>query len=417
MSRQRTTRWRRIHRHTLFGALGVCLALLPAVALAAEYVSGSDVRVTTPITGDLYVNGLEVTIDSAVTGDVIATGVTVTINGAVHGSVYAAAAQVDVRGQIDGALMVSATDLNLSSNVGGSVRAAVLTLRVRHAAIGGDLAVTGLLPGSGAVTVDDASRIGGEVALHVADASIDCDIGGRVHGNVAHDLNLGGAVAGPIQVDAGSLRFTNGAVISQPVAYTSDHEVLVDGGTLVTGALTRIKPPHKTFQERLGLALVFALFHFLWASALGAFLLKVAPGLVTGAASALRQRPLPALGWGTLALVLTPLVGVGLLFTFVGIPVGLVVLAGYALAVYASQIVLAVIIGGVIAPVRWRASADYGATWKAMTLGLLVVVLARSIPVPGWYAFSSLVVATLALGALFMHCFRRGSLVGSSQTS
>jgi cytoskeletal protein CcmA (bactofilin family) len=389
---------------TLVGAL----ALLPAVALAAEYVSGSDVRVTTPVAGDLYVNGVEVTISGDVSGDVIATGVTVTINGAVHGSVYVAATQVVVRGKIDGALMVAATDVRLYADVGGSVRAAALTLRAQSVTMGGDLVVTGLLPNTGDVKVDKGSHIRGEVALHVATASIEADIGGRVHGSVRHELQLGGALAGPVQVDVGSLRFTNGALISQPVAYTSDHEVLIDGGTTVTGALTRATPAHQSVQERMGYALVFAFLHFVWAAALGAFLLKVAPELVNGAAAALRRRPLPALGWGLLALVLTPMLAVGMLFTLVGIPVGLVVLAGYVLAVYASQIVLAVIVGGAIAPARWRGKTSFGATWKAMSFGLVVVVLARSIPIPGWYAFSSTVVAMLALGALFMHWFRRG---------
>jgi hypothetical protein len=187
--------------------------------------------------------------------------------------------------------------------------------------------------------------------------------------------------------------------------------VLIDGGTTVTGILTRATPSHQTLQERLGYALVFAFLHFLWAAALGAFLLKVAPQLVNGAATALRQRPLPALGWGLLTLVLTPVLAIGLLFTLVGVPVGLVVLAGYILAVYASQIVLALVVGSAIAPARWRGKDNFSAAWKAMSFGLVVVVLARSIPVPGWYAFSSTVVAMLALGALFMHWFRRGPLM------
>jgi cytoskeletal protein CcmA (bactofilin family) len=402
------SRWQR--RRVLLAALVAALALLPVVALAAEYVSGSDVRVMTPVIGDLYVNGVEVIINGDVSGDVIASGVTVTINGAVHGSVYVVGSQVVVRGKVDGALMAAATDLRLYSDIGGSVRAAALTLRAQAVTIGGDLVVTGLLPRTGSVKIDRGSHIRGEVALHVADASIDADVGGRVHGSVRHELQLGGGVGGPVQVTVGSLRFTNGAVISQPVAYTSDHEVLIDGGTTVTGALTHATPAHQSVQERMGYALVFAFLHFVWAAALGAFLLKVAPQLVNGAATALRQRPLPALGWGLLALVLTPMLAVGLLFTLVGIPVGLVVLAGYILAVYASQIVLAVIVGGAIAPARWRGKTNFGAAWKAMSFGLVVVVLARSIPIPGWYAFSSTVVAMLALGALFIHWFRRGPL-------
>lgn len=396
---------RRVTRR-LAVVIAALLALLPAAALAAEYVSGSDVRVTSPVTGDLYVFGIEVSIDATVNGDVIAAGGTVRITGDVRGSVYATAAQVEIDGNVDGTLMVSATDVRIAGNIGGPVRIATVTLAVQGATFGNDLVVAGILPGS-EVTVDDASRITGELALRVSKARVQADIGGMVRGRVDNELELGGVVGGPIRVSVGNLRFTNGAVIAQPVDYTSDHEVLVDGGTTITGALTRVTPAHQSLEERLGVALAWALFRFVWAAALGAFLLRVAPGLLQGTATALRRRPFSSLGWGVLVLFLAPAAAFGLMLSVIGLPVGLVVLAGFLLALYASQLVLAVALGRAIAPARWRAEEGFWAAWKVLIVGLVVVVLARSLPITGWSVFSSLIVAILGLGALFVHWFRR----------
>jgi hypothetical protein len=129
-----------------------------------------------------------------------------------------------------------------------------------------------------------------------------------------------------------------------------------------------------------------------------------------GPATALRRKTLPSLGWGFLALLLTPFAAIGCLFTVVGIPVGIVIGIGYVLALYASQLVLALAVGRGVAPQRWRVGTGFRAAWGTLLCGLALVVLARSLPVPGWTIFSSIIVAMLALGALFIHWFRRGTL-------
>lgn len=389
--------------------LALVLALVPLTAFAAEYVSGAEVRVTTPVGGDLYASGFDVVIDAEVRGDLIVSGVTVEINQPVRGNVYVAATQVVVRAPIDGDLMLTALNANVRANVGGTVRALVYDLRIERGAIGGDLAVRGGFGGS-SLTVDNASPIGGELALNVTTATVASDIAAGVRGNVAGELRLGGTVGGPIQVEVGDLRFTEGAVIAQPVTYTSTHEALIDGGTTVTATLNRIAPPAPSLQDRLITTLVWTLFRFIWAAALGAFLLRLMPGIMHGAAEALRRRPLPALGWGGLALLLVPAAAVGLMLVVIGLPVGLVILAGFVLTIYASQLVLAMVIGGVIAPQRWREGEGRRNAWRAMAVGLAIIVLARAIPIPGWYSFSGFMIAIAALGALVVYSLRRHTL-------
>lgn len=379
------------------------LALAPAFALAAEIVSGEDVTISSPVADDVYVFGARITIDADIDGDVIATAAEVSINGNVTGSVYLAAFSVDIRGDVGGVAMVTASDVTISGDVGGSVRVIASTVEIDSSTIGGDLV--------GAVTdveMDDASTVRGDVVLRASSAELDGDVGGEIRGTV-ESLEVGGAVGGPIDVHVGNLRFTEGARVTQPVRYTSEREVLVDGGTFVTGELTRVEPDHPTLGERILSEAVWAVFRYVWALALGVFLLRVAPRLVRRSAEIIRQRPFSALGWGVLGIIGVPLAIVALMITVVGLPVALVVLAGFILALYASQIVVAMIVGQYLAPRAWRTSERFGHSVGVLAIGLFVIVVVRSLPISGWGFVTGATIALAAIGALAMQIVRRDS--------
>jgi len=208
-------------------------------------------------------------------------------------------------------------------------------------------------------------------------------------------------------VHVGTLRFTEGAVITQPVLYTSDREVLVDGGTQITGELTRIPPHHPSVQDRIMLSLLWAIFRFAWAFVLGMFLLRVAPDLVLRTSEVVRRRPFPSLGWGFLGIFAIPILIAVLLITVVAIPLALVLLGGFLLALYASQIVLAMLVGRIIAPHEWRSMERLRHAVGVLACGLAVVVIVRSLPIPGWTFITSAAIAMVGIGALIMQILGR----------
>jgi hypothetical protein len=135
--------------------------------------------------------------------------------------------------------------------------------------------------------------------------------------------------------------------------------------------------------------------------------------MLNGVAVAMRRRALASLGWGLLAIVGLPLLVVSLVL--VALPVALVLTAGLVIVLYASQLALALVVGRVVARPSWIAGTRFRDGVKILALGLAIVVLARSVPVPGWAGFSGAIIAVMALGALVIYLFRRPTLTPPNQ--
>ncbi|MGH9172710.1 MAG: hypothetical protein ACRD1H_00060, partial [Vicinamibacterales bacterium] len=330
-------------RSALLAALVV--ALVPLTAMAAEIATGDTIVISSPVNDDLYVFGNDIVIDSTVDGDVMAFGARVRIYGSVTGDVYAAAERVIVAADVGDSIVVAGNNVDVRGSVGHAVRAAANRLTVETATVDGDLIVA-----ARSVRVDAASRVGGDLVIRAGTARINAPVGGEVRGS-ADLLRIGGAVDGRIDVRVDTLRFTEGADIAGPVEYTSDHEMLVDGGTTIPTDVTRVEPDHPTASERLQTTIVYTTFRYVWALVLALFLLRIMPGAVRGISDTLNDRPAGSFGWGLLAIILLPLAIAFLLVSVVGIPVALVVLAAFLLALYASQIVVGIVVGDLLAAV------------------------------------------------------------------
>jgi hypothetical protein len=378
----------------------VVLALVPATAVAAEVTRGDTIIITSPVDDDLYAFGSDVIVDADVSGDITVMAARVRIFGDIGGSVYATAATVTIDGDVGGTIMTLSATVTVRGTVGHALRSIASEVRVDGGQLDGDLVAA-----ASTVRADAQSRIGGDLWLRASDVRVDAEIGGRVRGG-ADEWRLGGAVDGPIDVRAGTLRFADGAVISRPVRYVSDYEVLIDGGTTVTAELTRVEPDHLSVAERAERTILFIVVRYFWALSLGLFLLRFAARQLTAASDALRDRPLGALWRGGLALVGVPIAILALLITVIGLPVALLVLAGFLFTLYASQIIVGVVVGRALTTVLARDRRP-ASLRLSLVLGLLIVVVVRSLPIPSWYVFSSMLTAIAALGAIVLAVMQR----------
>jgi hypothetical protein len=387
-------RWRLL----LLGAL--LLALVPATAVAAELTRGDTILITSPVDDDLYAFGSDVVVGADVSGDITVVAARVRIFGDVGGSVYAAAATVTIDGDVGGTVMTLSASVTVRGTVGQAMRAVARDVRLTGAQVNGDLVAA-----ASDVRADEQSRVGGDLWLRASDVRVDADVGGQVRGG-ADEWRIAGTVDGPIDVRAGTLRFAHGAVINQPVRYVSDYEVLIDTGTSISAEMTRVEPDHPSFSERAERTVLFIVLRYFWALSLGLFLLRVAAHQLTDAGDALRNHPWGALWRGALALVGVPVAILALLVTVIGLPVALLVLVVFLFAMYASQIVVGIVVGRELtaALARGRRTASLR---QSLALGLLIVVVVRSLPIPNWYVFSSIVTAIAALGAIVLVAMQR----------
>jgi hypothetical protein len=333
-------------------------------SLQDKFRSGQDVVVPAgeTIPHDLYVAAGRARVDGRVEGDLIVAGGQLEINGAVLGDLVAAGGQVTI-----------------ASPVGGDVRVAGGHVVV-SGAVGEDLLAT-----TGNLTLAPTARIGQDLIFGTGQTA------------------LNGAVVGSVQGTTGD--------------YTSQGSI---GGS---EAVTVQAPPPERRPTALDYVLdqarryaVIVLF--------GGLLLWLVPHATESAAAMARERPLPSLGLGILAVIgfWVALLALLVVMLILAIPLGFL---GFG-QLTATTVVGALLIGGILAfafalVVFFVADALVGLAigrlllrytpvgWAerpiaALLLGVLLIVLVTAVPVLG--GVLNTVAVLLGLGALVLMGWR-----------
>lgn len=365
-------------RHRRILTIGLLLlALIPGAALAAWTYRGLEpvLPVDAVYSGDYLVAGQEVRIEGNVDGDVIAAGNSVVVSGKVSGDVIAAGQAVTVSG-----------------SVGGSVRVAGNTVRL-DGAVGRNVTVF-----AGAVTLGAASRV--ERNVYASAGAVEA------LGTVARELNvrapdvvLAGTTTGAVNVELGSggrLEVRDGTTLGGALSYWADAASALQRSAGATFAqepqFKPLPPPLPPFHPVRLFGHLVRLFGLL---VVGLVFVTMAPRLVRRLTDELLQRPVPAIGWGLVVLVLTPVLAAALLLTLIGIPLALILLAGYAMALYTSQVVASLGIGQLFV-----GQLPVGKSWPPFALliiGTVGFVVLTAVPVFG--GFLKLLLVLWGLGA------------------
>ena len=345
------------------------LAVLPIVmlltvfaavpVLAAELRQGDTVTVASEevIDDDLYIAGGTIIIDGTINGDLIAGGGTITVNGTVNGSIMAAGGTVNINGEVTHAVRVIGGTLNISGTIGRD-----------------------LLVASGEFSMASTAEIGGDLLLGAGTARID--------GLIKGDINSG--------VD--SLTIASTASIQGKLTYISENEANIQSGAQIGGTITHRLPDVKE-KTAAGIGLWGKVIGYLMTLVVGIIIVLLAPRRVKAVTESIRTRPWASLGWGAVILVATPIAAIVAFITIIGIPVGLISLVLYTIAIYLTQLFVGLLIGlwiiGAFRGVETRA-----ALVGALTLGLAILSLLELIPYLGFVI--GLATILFGLGAILV---------------
>ncbi len=348
--------------------------------LAFDTRSGATVTVASgeTVDDDLYVGANTVIIDGTINGDLWAAGNAITINGIVNGSVMAAGRTVNING-----------------DVGHAVRAAGETIII-NGDVSGDVMV-----GCSEVNIVSTAKIGGDLLLGAGIAHIDGLIEGDIKGG-GSEVTISNGVKGNIALKVESLTILPTANIQGDLTYTSEEEADIQSGAQIGGVTTHNLPEVK---EERAKPFPFVLFSgiggkvtgFLMALIAGLVIILLAPRRLTSIAESIRSRPGASAGWGALILFVTPIAAIIVCITIIGIPLGLIALALWGIAIYLAQIPVGLFIG------RWIIGHFRGVEGKAimvgaLALGLVILRLLRLIPYLGF--FIGLAAILFGLGAV-----------------
>lgn len=368
----------------VFGGLSAILIAMILMIFTSVSVLAFDARAGDTITvasgdvvdDDLYVGAGTVTIDGTINGDLWAAGSKIIVNGIVTGSVMAVGQTIDISGDVGHAVRVAGTTISIRGNVDG------------------DLMVAG-----GDVNIASTAEVKGDVLLGAGNVRIDGLIEGDIKGG-GGEVTISNGVEGDVELKVESLTILSTADIGGDLSYTSEDKADVRSGAQIGGVTTHKLPPVK---EEPSIPFPLTLFSgivkiigFLMALITGLVIILIAPRRLTSIAEAIRSRPGPSAGWGAIILFLTPIAAIIVCLTIVGIPVGLIALALWGIAIYLAQIPVGLLIGRLILG-RFRAVEGKAIMVGALALGLLILKLLGLIPYAGF--FIGLAIAIFGLGA------------------
>jgi len=354
---------------------------MAAAAGAALLALLTDIVLAQGAVNDKLRTGNTVTIAAGetVSHDVYAFAGTVRVDGTVDGDLVASGGLVDVAGSVTGDVLAAGGSVNITGTVGGDTRIAGGTLSV-GGAVKEDLAAVG-----GRLTVTPSGTVGGDLIAGTGQLTID------------------GAVTGNVLARTGTYAKAGTVGGTEDVTLTGQ-----DGRPALPGAA-----PTATQQ------VIDAVRHFLVVVLVGALLIWLVPRAYARMKTTLRERPLPAAGWGIVAIVgflvmlivvliamillaiafgllgFTDLVGIGILGGIIAIlGAGLVfgVVAGYVADALVGVALASLVVRGENTS-RWRELA-------VLAIGAAVVVILSSLPIVGPWV--KLVVILLGLGAVLL---------------
>lgn len=374
-------------RYALLATL--TLLIVPAGVLAAQtpapFPASRSLIATSSSSGNAYAAGATVVLTAPVAGDFSAAG----------GSVITAA-------PIDGDSLLFGGSIHARAPVEGDVRAIGGSVTIDEP-IGGDLIAFGY-------TVHDAGRTGGSVFITAVDAALTGGASGHVtiYGN---NILLAGNFAGNVDIVAGGrVTLAASTTIHGVLSYEAPEPATIPESAAILGGIAYT---NASYLPNVGTSRILTLVSvgfFLFVRILGALLLagllaglfpKLAETLVERAYVGRPRDVLLATLLGFAIFVVTPILSLMLLLTFVGIGFALLLLIIYALLVVLAFLYAGILLGGVLARSYARRKTIF---WHDGTLGMLALSLIALVPVVGLLAV--LLLVTFSAGELLQIFFR-----------
>lgn len=351
--------------------------LLPINAYAAE-PTNIVLEKQQVVNNDYFAAGETVTLSGTVNGDAYVAGGNVIIEGVVNGDLLAAGGTVTIRGKVTQDARVAGGQINVTGEVGRNITTV-----------------------GGSVEIADSAKINGSVTVGSGNINIFAPINKGVTAG-AGQLTIGNIIEGDVQAGVGQITFTPRGKVNGNLTYWSDAKAQLTQNQ-VEGKITHNIPPKPSKESRdtarmiaSGFNPAFNILSFFAALLVGLLLVRFMPDYVQRTANVVLNKPFQSLGVGFLAIILSPIVFVLLFITIIGIPLDLMLLAGFMILVYLAKIYVGVAIGQkVLKQVNKKAALGW-----SLVLGLLIYYILTMIPIVGFFFWMS--AGFIGLGAIFL---------------
>src|SRR5205823_439854 len=204
----------------------------------------------------------------------------------------------------------------------------------------------------------------------------------------AGSLQIRGAVGGNVQATVDRLVVDPSARVAGSLRYTAEDQVAVPNGTVDGGVQFQQSERRDRERERNArrdfFAGLFGFFNLVWlvgSVIAGVLLVHFLPGFAAGTVAQVRERPLPSLGLGVLALFVVPIAILLVACTLIGLPIAFVAGLGYLLALYVGWLLLGLAVGVLLVELVRRRNPTLRADPRwLVVLGLIVLYVLTHLP-------------------------------------
>ena len=380
--------------------LGLALLIAFIVALiGAPAAFAADFRTDTSISigddevinDDLYLFGTTITVNGIVNGDLFAAGNLLTVNGVVNGNVFLLGQEVIVNGTVSRGARITANSVTLSGSIGE------------------DLLLLGNSTG-----IHGGATIGRDLIATVSSLTLDGTVQRRFAGN-AQTVTLNGSVGSNVDVGVDDLTITEDASIGGDLTYRSDKMAEIAGGADIGGDVNHEMAAEAEIETGFSIgSFVPSIIGLIMTAVYGTALLLIFPRLTVTASNQLLEKPLMSIGMGIVFLIVVPIVSVLVMITVIGIPLGLIALLLYGIALFSAQVFVGMTLGRLILSFFSDGNRRM-IQFLGLLLGLLILFGISFIPYFGPWA--PLVVIVLGLGGLMLAIgqLRHDQVRGSAQ--
>lgn len=368
-------------RRLLIGSIVLAAALTAGGSASAGGAAATDDARMAVVGGHLFGAGDTVRATQGAVDDAFLAGDRVFAGGGFQQDLFAAGRSVTIAGEVQRNLFAA----------GGAVDV--------ERVVADDAFVAG-----GTVVVRETARIAGDAFL--AGRTVE------VHGTIEGDLWIGGqsvtltgTVNGDVTVRADTLTLASTARINGSLTYTAGNAnlssaAIVAGGIRAEAPERRADMGPRNRDRDWAAAAGWSLGGVIGLLLLAVVLQWAFPELVLHASDTMADTVLKSFGIGLLALIGLPLIGLLLLFTIIGIPLGLLLWLVLAVLLATATVIAAYGLGlrGRVLLARTLEEPGYGARIGWTLVGLVVLAVISWVPLVGGLIVWLFEVA--ALGAL-----------------
>ena len=329
--------------------------------------------------------------------DLLGAARNITVNGHIRGDLITGAMSTTVDGQVDGSIIAFCYDFKLTGNCRNSVRA-----------FAGRVDIDGhvernLIAFGQTVALSRQGWVEKDVHVGAATLLVQGRVGGILRAD-ADEVFISGQIDGDVKITSDNIVIQPTAIIGGNLITSGKKDPKIEPGAQILGQITHELPKKAEGKGGYGFGdFLGDMWSLLALAATGGLLLGLFRGFVREVTESIKTQWAKSLGLGFVFLVCLPIAAAILALTLIGIPLALVVLAGWLLLFYLAKVFAGLLVGE-WALTKLRHGRPAPAFW-AMVVGLVIILLVLKIPYL-WFVVK-VAILMFGFGGFFLAASRR----------